>query len=636
MTHSLLNHTTHLLKATVFSAIVALTFISDTAFANSIQSADWRQTITGGMGVSLAQAPNGDYVTVGIETPNGLDPTYGATLTLQRYHNNGQPAWSAPVRWASTPSTLAGVRPYASVIDGTGNIFVLATLGDYNYQFCLLGSPCNSGPIGIFNGYWLIQKYSPDGILLWEHKELKVGVVPVKGVVDASGDLYVAFDPTSAGRTAITSKLSGVNGATLWTALTPDGAKPGVIALTTSGSVLVAAASTTPTIGGLSINEYAQLDGVKLTRTVYPEAAGYYAPSMALGPNGEIAFTGKSANGLFLGLESSSRATLFTSSTSAGAQGKQVAFDALGHVIAAGTVPGASGTDWLVVRYDNTGTPLHAPVVIDRHTTANETPLALVTASDRSTYISGAAGPGTSVDPNTTQAVTVRLGADGIIDWIASETTGVRGVGTASAADGSVAVLTAGGMSLVHYPALPVNRAPTSAITVASVSGLQVNFNASRSIDPDGTVTSYQWAFGDGSSLVTSTPSTVHAYAGSGTYAASVVAVDNLGLSGTAATTNVSVVAPPTPSALTLSSSSVRGGSNVTGRVTLSTSAGAVVSLSSSNPAVASVASTVNVPAGSSSASFAIRTYKVRTNTSVTIKATVNGKSISMMLNVTR
>ena len=156
------------------------------------------------------------------------------------------------------------------------------------------------------------------------------------------------------------------------------------------------------------------------------------------------------------------------------------------------------------------------------------------------------------------------------------------------------------------------------------------------STDPDGTVTSYQWTFGDGSSLVTSTPSTVHAYAGSGTYTASVVAVDNLGLSGTAATTNVSVVAPPTPSALTLSSSSVRGASNVTGRVTLSTTAGAIVTLSSSNPAIASVASTLNVPAGSSSASFAIRTYKVRTNTPVTIKATANGKSISITLNVTR
>ncbi|MFZ1827325.1 MAG: hypothetical protein WAW42_00830, partial [Candidatus Competibacteraceae bacterium] len=84
------------------------------------------------------------------------------------------------------------------------------------------------------------------------------------------------------------------------------------------------------------------------------------------------------------------------------------------------------------------------------------------------------------------------------------------------------------------------------------------------------------------------------------------------------------------------SSTSVRGGSNVTGRVTLSGAAGAVVRLSSSKPAVASVPSTVNVSAGSSSASFAIRTYKVRTNTAVTITATVNGKSTSAVLTVNR
>jgi hypothetical protein len=606
-----------------------LAFISTTAFAEPAQLADWRQSIAGGVGVSLAQAPNGDYVAVGIESPNLYDSAYGTTLTLQRYHNSGQPVWPAPARWTSP---AAGVRPSALVVDATGNTFVLATVGDYNYPVCV-SPPCNSVPLSLFNGWWLVQKYSPDGLLLWQRQQLQVGVMPVQGVVDAAGDLYVAFDPNTAGRTAITSKLSSTNGATLWTALTPDGAKPGAIALTSSGTLLVAASGT---FFGLSINEYAQDSGARLTRTSYPEAAGYYAPGMALGPQGEIAFTGKSVNGLFLGLESFARQTMFTSSTTPGAQGRQVAVDAMGRLVAAGTVPGASGTNWLVVRYYTTGSSVHTPVILDRHASAGEMPLALVAAADGAAYITGFAGPGTSSDPNATQAVTMRLAADGIIDWVASETAGFRGVGAAPAADGSVAVLTAGGMSLVHYPVSLINRAPTSAINVASVSGLEVNFNAAGSTDPDGTVISYQWTFGDGSNMVTSIPTTLHAYAGSGTYTSSVVAVDNLGLSGNAASTTLSVVAPPTPAALTLSSSSARGGSNVTGRVTLSSTAGAVVSLSSSNPAVASVASTVNVAAGSSSASFGIRTYKVKANTAVTIKAIVNGKSISMVLNVTR
>lgn len=631
MTHPLLNRAANPLKATVSFIVVALAFISTTAFAEPTQLADWRQTIAGGVGGSLAQAPNGDYVALGLESPNIYDPAYGANLILQRYSSDGQPVWPAPVRWATTNP---GVRPYGLAVDAAGNTFVLATDGDYNYQLCA-PPPCPDPPppLTLFNGYWLVQKYSPDGALLWQRRQLQVGVTPVQGVVDAAGDLYVAFDPNGAGRTAITSKLSGANGATLWTATTPDGAKPGAIALSSSGTVLVAAAGT---FFGLSINEYAQDSGARLTRTVYADAAGYYAPGMALGPLGEIAFTGKSANGLFLGLENAARQTVFTLSTAPGAQGSQVAVDALGRVVVAGTVPGTIGTNWLVARYDAAGSPAHAPVVLDRHASAAEAPLALVAAADGAAYITGAAGPGTGSDPNATQAVTVRLAANGSIDWVAGETAGLRGVGAALASDDSVAVLTAGGMSLVHYPVPPLNRAPTSAIRVASVSGLQVGFDASGSTDPDGTVASYRWTFGDGSSLLTSAPTITHSYPGTGTYTASVVAVDNLGLSGAAASTSVSVVAPPTPTALTLSSTSVSGGSNATGKVTLSSAKGAAVSLSSSNPAVASVSSTVNVPVGSSSASFAIRTYKVRTNAAVTITATANGKSTSAVLTVKR
>ena len=405
-----------------------------------------------------------------------------------------------------------------------------------------------------------------------------------KGGGRCHGDLYISFDPNSASRTAITSKLSGVNGATLWTAQTLDGAKPGAIALTSSGTVLVAAASSA---FGLSINEYAQIDGVKLSRTAHPEGAGYYAPGMAMVRKVKSPLPGISQWSVHW-VRVYFRTNGVHGVDHTGAQGNQVAVDSLGQVVAAGTVPDTSGTNWLVVRYDNTGTPVHSPVVLDRHETAVETPLALVTATDGAAYIPVLPAQVPVSDPNATQAVTVRLGADGIIDWVASEDTGIRGVGAVTRCGWSVAVLTAGGMSLVHYPVSPVNRAPTSAINVASVSGLQVNFDASGSTDPDGSVTSYQWTFGDGSSLITSSPTTAHAYPGSGTYTASVVAVDNLGLAGTAATTNVSVVAPPTPSALTLSSSSVRGGSKVSGKVTLSSTAGAVVSLSSGNPTVAS------------------------------------------------
>ncbi len=631
MTSPTFTYRANLWRATGGLIMFAVAFMSTLAFAQPVQVADWRQTVSTAVGASLASAPNGDYVALGHELPNTYDAAYGANLILERYRDDGQPVWPTPVRWATT---YPGVRPYGLVVDASGNTFVLATEGDYNYQLCA-PPPCTEPPppLTLFNAYWIVQKYAPDGVLLWQRRQLEVGVTPVQAVVDAMGDLYVAFDPNGAGRTAIVSKFAGADGTTIWRALTPDGAKPGAIALSSSGTVLLAASGT---FFGLSINEYAQDTGARLTRTAYPEAAGYYAPTMAVGPQGEIAFAGKSANGLFLGLENAARQTLFTVSTAPGAQGRKVAVDALGRVVVAGTVPGSSGTNWLVARYDAAGLPVHAPVLLDRHASAAEAPLALVTASDGAAYITGAAGPGVSADPNATQAATLRLAANGSIDWIATETAGLRGVGAAVALNDSVAVLTAGGMSLVHYAVPLSNRAPTSAIKLASVSGLQVSFDASGSIDPDGAVASYQWTFGDGSSQVTNTPSVTHVYAAGGTYTAAVVAVDNQGLSGAAASISVSVVAPPSPTALTLSAASVRGGSSLTARVTLSGTTGAVVTLTSSDPAAASVPATVNVPAGSGSASFTIRSYRVRRDTVVTITATANGKSVSKVLTVRR
>jgi hypothetical protein len=479
---------------------------------------------------------------VGIESLSSLNPAYGITLTLQRYSSTGQPVWSQPVR---TTSTVAGFKPTSVRIDADGNIVVLASEADFNSSICVPpGSICPPPTEPLFNAWWLVQKYSPAGVLLWQRRQLEVSIMPGQGVFDATGDLYIAFDYNSGGRTAVVRRLSGATGATLWTALTPDGAKPGALALSSSGTVLLAGASSL----GLSINEFAPDTGARLTRTLYATAAGYYAPGMALGPQGEIAFTGKSAEGLFLGLENAARQSLFTVSTTPGAQGRQVAVDAQGHLVVAGVIPGSSGSNWLLLRYDASGAPVHAPVVIDRHASATEEPLDLILGGEGAAYITGAAGPGTTVDPNGTQAVTVRLASNGNIDWMASESAGVRGLGAALALDGSVAVLAAGDMSLVHYP----------------------------------------------------------------------------------------VVGAAIPTALKLSATSVRGGNRIKGTVTLSTNTGTVVKLTSSNPSIVSVPSTVTVPSGVNRASFDIKTSKVRTNTAVTITATANGMSTSAIVLVLR
>jgi len=93
----------------------------------------------------------------------------------------------------------------------------------------------------------------------------------------------------------------------------------------------------------------------------------------------------------------------------------------------------------------------------------------------------------------------------------------------------------------------------------------------------------------------------------------------------------------PSASSLTLNPTSVTGGAQSAGTVTLSGSApaaGAQVMLSSSN-AAASVPSSVTVSAGSSSATFAISTSPVAAKTVATIFASYDGVSPSSSLTVT-
>ncbi|HEV2833744.1 MAG TPA: LamG-like jellyroll fold domain-containing protein, partial [Pyrinomonadaceae bacterium] len=58
--------------------------------------------------------------------------------------------------------------------------------------------------------------------------------------------------------------------------------------------------------------------------------------------------------------------------------------------------------------------------------------------------------------------------------------------------------------------------------------GQAVSFSSSGSFDPDGTIVSYHWNFGDGTSANTANPS--HAYAAPGIYTATLTVADNAGL----------------------------------------------------------------------------------------------------------
>jgi PKD repeat protein len=86
----------------------------------------------------------------------------------------------------------------------------------------------------------------------------------------------------------------------------------------------------------------------------------------------------------------------------------------------------------------------------------------------------------------------------------------------------------------------PPNQPPAAAFT-NTASGLTASFDATGSTDQDGTISSYAWSFGDGTTGTGSKPS--HPYAAAGTYPVKLTVTDDDGATGTV-TQNVMVSTP--------------------------------------------------------------------------------------------
>ena len=167
---------------------------------------------------------------------------------------------------------------------------------------------------------------------------------------------------------------------------------------------------------------------------------------------------------------------------------------------------------------------------------------------------------------------------------------------------------------------------------------------------PSGSVTAYNWAVSTSSSFATSaavgstaggtTQATVGDIA-NGTYFWRVQAVNGTAIGPWSASRSFTVTgttSAPALSGVMVNPQEVRGGASSQGTVFISLPAppgGAVVELTSGEPAVAGVPASVTVPAGQTSTTFLVPTAAVTSSHTVVITATAGGQSRFAFLSVT-
>ncbi len=113
---------------------------------------------------------------------------------------------------------------------------------------------------------------------------------------------------------------------------------------------------------------------------------------------------------------------------------------------------------------------------------------------------------------------------------------------------------TPGAVDLVKANGVVVspNQAPVAHFDVAGApAGSAVAFNAAGAADPDGSITRYDWDFGDGNTLANGGPQVAHVYAQPGFYEVRLVVTDNEGASTLTTFTGTSVLGNGSPAAAT-------------------------------------------------------------------------------------
>ena len=372
-----------------------------------------------------------------------------------------------------------------------------------------------------------MHKYDPSGVLVWSQVistgdfandyATSLALSPDEADVVLTGDV-------SGGATWITAAFNAATGARKWLVTAAEGIAA-LDVVVDATRVYVTGEGNVGINGFLTVVAYDRATGARLWRTdANPPTCCAIGLRIALAPDGSLVVAGRTATGGYF--------------------------------------------DWWTVAMETNGAVRWQALRDAAVTAGDEFPAAVFVLADGTTVVSGTGGPVTRdiLGNSYMQGVTAGYSSNGTLLWEAFSKLPTAWAtalpnGDVCATGGYDALITCWRPSGGVLP----NQPPIAVMSANPLSGpapLTVTFNGSGSTDPDGSVTSWIWSFGDGTSatgaVVTHTYTTMWI-----TYYPSLTVVDNRGASSWITGSPIVVNAPPPPAAPSLLTASISGASVV-------------------------------------------------------------------------
>ncbi|MBB5202942.1 hypothetical protein HNQ51_000235 [Inhella inkyongensis] len=546
----------------------------------------------------------------------------GSSGSLNKFNAARTLVWSRPL----FNGDQGRVSAHAS--DGNGNSWVVGELTDSQ---------------GLRTGT-LVARYDSAGQLLWREARTVPREWPAMVAADANGAAYVVFSVlrlnTSTGRYEPGCQLVryGSAGERQWSADCGRDAlyyRPGALNVWPNGQVAVIGDDRP---GITQLRAFSPSGGLVVDR-LYPFDLGIGA---ARGPNGEFALVGGAAGQTLVVRFDASLNELWRLSFPLGQLAQHATFEGQGGlVLGSGTLNNGQLSGSLLSKISAAGSVQWSrPFETSADGLVPSTGL-LQGLADGGVMVA-ANSPALVAGSAQDRLVLARLDAAGRELWRSTPQLGYSEQALALSANGGALlqlVPTASGSSAAvlaqRYAQSGVsNQAPLAQASASPSSGiapLSVQFSAAGSSDPEGGALSYAWNFGDGRSSTLSNPALVF---GEGIYNVQLTVTDALGAQTKTALTVTSTLAPAQPTQLSLASSNIVQNTSTTATLQLSSTAGTTVTLSASDPSLVSLPLSITVPKGQQSTTFGVTAKSLRKQTTVTLRATANGKTVSSLLTI--